>query len=66
MEGRYEIFLFPSLKKQLTLHQCIMRNITKIVTPVLLIDFLYAIINKTHQRYFEKISNTEVLQVPKK
>jgi uncharacterized RDD family membrane protein YckC len=55
-----------SLKKQLTLYQCIMRNITKIVTPILIIDVLYALINKTHQRYFEKISNTEVLQVPKK
>ena len=55
-----------SLKKQLTLYQCILRNITKIVTPILIIDTLYAMINKTHQRYFEKISNTEVLQVPKK
>lgn len=55
-----------SLTKTLTLQQCIIRNVTKIATPVLVLDTLYAVINKTHQRYFERLSKTEVLKVPLK
>lgn len=52
-----------STKKQLTLKQCFIRNIPKLVGIVLFLDVLYALINKTHQRYFEKLSDTEVLLV---
>ena len=55
-----------STKKQLGLNKCLLRNISKIVTIVLFFDVLYALINKTHQRYFEKISYTEVLQIKEK
>ena len=59
------IYVAP-LKKQLTLTQCLIRNVTKIVSIVLFLDVLYAFINKTHQRYFEILSNTEVLKVKEK
>lgn len=55
-----------STKKEFTLQQALMRNITKIVTLTLALDVLYAVINKTHQRYFEKLSYTEVLKIKEK
>ena len=55
-----------STKKAFTLQQVLLRNIPKIVTLVLALDVLYAIITKTHQRYFETISNTEVLKMKEK
>ena len=62
--GKIIVRIYVSSKtKTLTLQQCIIRNISKIAPPILLIDVLYAIVKKTNQRYFEKISNTEVLKV---
>ena len=52
-----------STKKTFTLQQALLRNIPKIVSIVLVLDVLYTIIKKTHQRYFEVISNTEVLKI---
>ncbi|HLD15862.1 MAG TPA: RDD family protein [Candidatus Nanoarchaeia archaeon] len=50
------------LTRELSFSQAIVRNITKISTLVLLIDYMYAVINHTNQRFFEKISNTEVVE----
>ncbi len=52
-----------STQKQLSLKQCLIRNLSKVISIVLFFDVLYMLINKTHQRYFEKLSNTEVLLV---
>ncbi len=52
-----------SLTRELSFSQTLVRSITKISTLVLLIDYLYGVINHSHQRFFEKISNTEVIEV---
>lgn len=54
-----------STQKQLSLKQCLIRNLSKVISIVLFFDVLYMLINKTHQRYFEKLSNTEVLAIKK-
>ena len=51
-----------SKTKRLKFSQCLLRNITKISVLLVALDTLYLIINKTHQRYLEKISNTEVVE----
>ena len=51
-----------SLTKDLAFPQSLLRNITKISTLLLLIDYLYALFNHTNQRFFEKISYTEVIE----
>ncbi|MDI6737960.1 MAG: RDD family protein [Nanoarchaeota archaeon] len=51
-----------SLKGNLTLRQCIMRNITKISSILLLVDCIHIYTSKTHQRWLEKVSNTEVVE----
>ena len=52
-------------KKPLIFSQALIRNISKLSTLVLLIDFLYMLFNKGDQRYFEKLSNTHVIEVKK-
>ncbi|RME55550.1 RDD family protein [Candidatus Woesearchaeota archaeon] len=51
-----------SLAKNLTFSQCFMRNITKLSTLILLIDALPLFLGKSTQRYFEKFSNTKVVE----
>lgn len=48
--------------KNLSFWQCFVRNITKLSSLLLILDSLYLIFMKTNQRYFEKISNTEVVE----
>ena len=55
-----------STTKQFTLQQALLRNLSKIVTIVLVFDVLYALVKKTHQRYFEILSKTEVLKIKEK
>ena len=52
--------------KQFDLKQAFLRNISKITSLLLFFDVLYALINKTHQRYMERVSNTEVLVIRRK
>ena len=49
--------------KEFTFGQCFMRNLSKINTLFLVIDSLNIIFGKSHQRYLEKISNTEVVEL---
>ena len=55
-----------STKEKLILNQIIVRNIVKVSTVLLILDTLYIFIKKTHQRFTEKLSNTEVIQVRRK
>ena len=50
-----------SKNKELKLWQCLVRNLTKISLLLLLIDSLSIIFKRDYQRYFEKISVTEVV-----
>ncbi|MBS3171843.1 RDD family protein [Candidatus Woesearchaeota archaeon] len=50
-----------STEKELKFWQCIVRNLSKINTLLLIIDSLNIIFRKDYQRYLEKISNTEVV-----
>ena len=50
-----------SKDKELKFWQCIVRNIPKISMLLLLIDSFQVIFKKDYQRYFEKISRTEVI-----
>lgn len=50
------------LKKDLTLAQCFLRSISKVSTLVLVIDCIPIIFRKSHQRYLEKSSGTEVVE----
>lgn len=52
-----------SKKKNFTIWQCIVRNISKPVSLVFLFDVLYLLFNrKENQRFFEKISDTTVIE----
>lgn len=51
-----------SLKGTLTVRQAFLRNISKISTLLLLLDVIYMLAKKGHQRYLEIISNTEVTE----
>ena len=46
----------------LTFSQCVIRNVTKLGSLFLFLDCLYMIFKKTHQRYFETLSKTEVVR----
>lgn len=50
-----------SKTRELSLWQCIVRNLTKTSLLFLLLDCLY-LLNKKHQRYFEKLSQTRVIE----
>lgn len=51
-----------SQTERLTFGQCFLRNITKVSTPLLILDAAYMILTKGYQRYFEKISRTIVVE----
>lgn len=50
-------------RKDLVFKQCVIRNLTKFSSFLLFLDTLYMIIRKQHQRFFEKLSDTEVIEV---
>ena len=52
-----------SRRKDLVFKQCVIRNLTKFSSFLLFLDTLYMIIRKQHQRFFEKLSDTEVIEV---
>lgn len=52
-----------SKDKELKFWQCIVRNLTKASLLILVLDSFSIIINKDSQRYFEKISHTEITEV---
>jgi|SRR3989344_275990 len=45
--------------------QALVRNISKPINILLLVDILYMLINKTHLRLFDKLAKTEVIEVEK-
>ncbi len=45
--------------------QALVRNISKPINILLLVDILYMLINKTHLRLFDKLAKTEVVGVEK-
>jgi uncharacterized RDD family membrane protein YckC len=51
-----------NLKGSLVLGQVILRNLTKTVTLLLVLDTLYLYIKRSDQRYFEVISKTRVVE----
>tara|TARA_Y100000310_G_scaffold344346_2_gene456608 strand:+ start:11448 stop:11933 length:486 start_codon:yes stop_codon:yes gene_type:complete len=60
--GKYlvNISVVPTTKKY-TFGQCVMRNITKFSTFLLLLDLVYLLFRGGNQRYTEVLSKTEVL-----
>lgn len=54
-----------SKTKTLTFWQCFVRNLMKFSSPLLFLDTLYILFKRTHQRFFDKIANTEVVEIPK-
>ncbi len=50
-----------SLTNHLTFKQCIVRNLTKVSFLLLLLDTLY-IIKSGHQRFFDMLAQTEVIE----
>ena len=50
-----------SKNKELKLWQCLVRNLTKVSLLLIFIDSLNVIFKEGYQRYFEKISKTEVI-----
>ena len=57
----FKIYVRNTKKGNLKFSQCLIRNITKVSLIPIALDSLYMIFTKQHQRYFEKISNTEVI-----
>lgn len=52
-----------SKRKNFTIRQCLVRNISKPLDLVFLFDVIYLLFNKeSKQRYFEKISDTIVIE----
>jgi uncharacterized RDD family membrane protein YckC len=52
-----------SKRKNFTISQCLVRNISKPLDLVFLFDVIYLLFNKeSRQRYFEKISDTLVIE----
>ena len=50
-----------SMTKKMDFSQVIIRNVTKISLPLLILDVLYMLNNKS-QRYTERLSNTKVIE----
>jgi uncharacterized RDD family membrane protein YckC len=50
------------LTKKIMFWQALLRNVTKISTIFLVLDCAYMLIYKTNQRYFEKLSHTQVVE----
>lgn len=55
-----------SRTKKLSFWQCLVRNLTKMSMFFLFLDCLYLLITRGHQRYFERLSGTEVVGYAKK
>lgn len=53
-------------KKPVSLLQAIIRSITKLSGILLALDTLYLLYKKGHQRYFEMLSDTQVVEEVKK
>ena len=51
-----------STQGQLTFKQTLLRNLTKPFPLLLFVDSLYTILKSTHQRLFERLSDTEVIE----
>ncbi len=49
-------------KKPITFTQALVRNLTKLSTIILLIDSIFIIKSKKNQRYFERLSKTQVTE----
>ena len=50
-----------SLHKELTFWQALIRNLPKCSTLLVIIDSLY-LLKKTHERFFDKIAHTKVIE----
>ncbi len=48
-------------KAGLSFGQCLTRNVTKVSTMILFLDFMYGIIKGNRRRFFEVLSNTHVV-----
>ncbi len=57
----FNIYIRSKDKEELKLWQCFVRNMTKTSLILLFFDSLKVLFNKDYQRYFEKISRTEVV-----
>lgn len=51
-----------SQTERLTFGQCLLRNISKVSTLLLILDTAYMILTRGNQRFFERISNTVVVE----
>ncbi len=56
-----KILLRIKVAKKITFAQAVVRNVTKLSTVILVLDVLYMLFTRGHQRYFEKLSKTEVV-----
>ncbi len=60
--GKYFFHLqVVSEQKQLRFSQCLVRNISKLSTILLLADVLYMFFSRSSQRYSETLAHTEVI-----
>jgi len=57
----FKIQVKSTKRNKLTFSQCLIRNLTKISLLPIALDSLYMIFTRKNQRYFEKMSNTEVI-----
>ena len=57
----FNIYVRSKDREELKLWQCFVRNLTKVSLIILFLDSLQVIFRKDYRRYFEKISNTEVV-----
>ena len=56
------IQVFP---KKISFNQAMLRNVTKLSTFILVLDVVYMFVTKGNQRFFEKLSNTMVINEKK-
>ena len=60
--GKYLLGLYVrSEGKLLTMKHCLLRNLTKLSSLLLLLDILYMLFKGTNQRYSETLAKTEVV-----
>ena len=57
----FKIYVRSTKRGNLKFSQCLIRNITKVSLIPIALDSLYLVFTRKHQRYFEKMSNTEVI-----
>ncbi len=56
------IYVTSTNKKEITIYQAILRNVTKPFTLLLIIDTLYMLFKRTNQRLFEVFSSTQTVE----